>query len=73
MTDNTCENWGSYDGQNIQVNILRRYLTTEDVCPECDGGLRIAVGRDMASGAQLFRLECVSCGWTSEALPDPEA
>lgn len=65
------EVWVDAEGNDIQVEILRRYLTLADKCPECDGGLRIAVARDSA-GEQVFRLECVSCGWVSEALPDPE-
>ena len=66
------EIWVDANGNTIQVVILRRYLTLEDTCPKCEGGLRIAIARDSA-GEQVYRLECVSCGWESEALPDPEA
>lgn len=67
------ERWESYSGQNVEVKILRRYLTVEDVCPECEGGLRIAVGKDTESGEQLYRIECLKCSWVTDALPDPEA
>lgn len=73
MSSNHREDWLSHDGRVMSVIILRRYLTTEDVCPECAGGLRIAVGKHTESGEQVYRLECVSCAWTTEALPDPEA
>ena len=70
MTNTPTENWEDHNGQNIQVKILRRYITTEDTCPECGGGLKIAVAR--TTDDQVYRLECLACAWRSEALPDPE-
>ena len=71
--DKTREVWNSYEGGRCEVDVLRRYITTEDVCPECGCGLRIAIGTETTSREQVYRLECLSCEWVSEALPDPEA
>lgn len=71
MTNKHIEQWENYDNCRVDVEILRRYLTLEDICPECGGGLRIAVGT--MEGEQVFRFECVACPWTSETLPDPDA
>lgn len=73
MNKTPTEVWAGYNGLSIGVSVINRYATTEDVCPECNSGIRIAVGKDIESGEQLFRIECLKCGWTSEALPDPRA
>ncbi len=64
--------WKDADGNPINVSITRNYLAAEDTCPECKSGLRIVEAR-AEDGEPVFRIECLSCGWTTEALPDPEA
>lgn len=54
---NCFERWTLGDGQNREVISARRSICGEDVCPEC---------------GRVFRLECLFCGWTTDALPDPE-
>lgn len=60
-----------YNGRKAGVAVIQRYLAVKDICPECDSGIRIAVARDKRNDL-FFRLECHACGWTTEALPDPE-
>lgn len=65
------EQWIDAEGTEINVTDVKRTLTTEDTCPECSGGIRYAEG--MAGNRAIFRIECLSCLWRSEALPNPQA
>lgn len=66
------ERWPFFTGATVDVTIIRRYLSTEDVCLPCGGGIRVAVGK-VNGEIRVFRLECLVCGWTTDALPDPKA
>jgi hypothetical protein len=66
------EEWSLGTGPLVKVTVIRRYLSTEDICPRCGLGIRVAIGT-ASGGMQVYRLECLVCEWVTEALPDPEA
>lgn len=71
MNESGIEVW-EYCTDTIKIADISRKLTAEDVCPICDGALRIASGIICGGEGHMFRLECTSCSWYTEALPDPE-
>lgn len=65
------ERWAFGDGNRRRVTILDRHHCDEEVCPECGRGIRVTIAKAPDIG-QVFRLECLFCHWTTNALPDPE-
>lgn len=68
---NCFERWTLGNGENSEVTSARRSICGEDVCPECGRTILVAVAI-VRQGGRVFRLECLFCGWTTDALPDPE-
>lgn len=68
---NGFETWMLFSGRTVSVHVTRRYLTTEDICPNCGSGIRITVAQTIDQ-RRVYRLECVRCEWVTDALPDPE-
>lgn len=68
---NRFEQWTHGNGGIRDVEVIRRLICDEDVCPECERTILVAVATTN-SGGQVFRLECLFCQWTTDALPDPE-
>lgn len=65
------EEWAHGNGLTRIVTVFRRFICEEDICPDCGRTILVAVAAD-GEGGKLFRLECLFCPWTTDALPDPE-
>lgn len=52
--------------------VMYRYTSAAERCPHCEAVIRVAIA-SVGDGVIVFRLECLACGWKTEALPDPEA
>lgn len=65
------ESWPLSSGKRRRVAVLNRHLGNDDACPECGYAIAVAIAKTVGD-RQVFRLECLSCHWTTDALPDPE-
>ena len=59
-------------GERVWAAVMYRYTSAAERCPHCEAVIRVAIA-SVGDGVIVFRLECLACGWMTEALPDPEA
>lgn len=72
MTIKPKEVWRDSMGFDRFVSVDSMVLLLEKRCSQCDSALRLSCATEEATGKNLFCLHCQTCGWRSDALPDPQ-